>query len=372
VSVRTSCRAAVAVAPYRTELRELPLPEIGEDDALLEVEAAAVCGTDWEVYGRERLARELGPLILGHENVGRVAAIGDAAAERWGVGVGDRVAVEEFIPCGRCRLCRSGQYRLCEATDFWSEKPFLRYGATPIDVEPGLWGGFSEYEYLHPRAIVYPAPADVPPEVLSLFVPLANGIRWVLQVAGASVGQSIVIQGPGQHGLGCVAAASAAELGPIVVAGTGRDAERLRAATALGADRVVNVDEEDLVAAVAEETGGAMADVVVDVSPGATRPVEAALEIAAKGATVILAGYKHGAAVTGFSNDAVVRKELTIRGVRGHDHASVEPALEMIARDGAALERLCTHRYGLEQVDEALRAVGERPDDGAIHVTVVP
>jgi threonine dehydrogenase-like Zn-dependent dehydrogenase len=372
VSAGTSCRAALAVGPYSTELRELPVPEVGEDDALLQVEAAAVCGTDWEIYGRERLARDLGPLILGHENVGRVAAIGEAAAERWGVEAGDRVAVEEFIPCGRCRLCRSGRYRLCEATDFWSEKPFLRYGATPVEVEPGLWGGFSEYQYLHPRAIVYPASADVPAEVLSLFVPVANGIRWVLQVAGASVGQSIVIQGPGQHGLGCVIAARSAELGPIVVAGTGRDRERLKAATALGADRVVNVDEEDLVTAVTDATDGAMADVVVDVSPGATAPVEAALEIAAKGATVILAGYKHGEPVAGFSNDAVVRKELTIHGVRGHDHASIEPALALIADDGAALERLCTHRYGLDQVDEALRAVGERPDESAIHVTVVP
>ena len=103
----TDVLAAVATQPYTTELRRFPLPEPGPDDGLLRVEATAVCGTDWLIYGRESRGGRLGPLILGHEIVGRVEAIGDAAAQRWGVAPGRRVAVEEFLPCGACRRCRA-------------------------------------------------------------------------------------------------------------------------------------------------------------------------------------------------------------------------------------------------------------------------
>ena len=150
------CHAAVATAPGTTELHDLPLPRIGPDDGLLRVEAAGICGTGWELYLRESRGRGLGPLILGHENVGQVVALGERAAERWGVTDGDHVAVEEFLPCGTCRLCRAGSYRLCEAIDSRSGRPFLHDGGTPLTVPPGLYGGFSQYLYLHPRAIVHP------------------------------------------------------------------------------------------------------------------------------------------------------------------------------------------------------------------------
>lgn len=108
--------AAVAVAPLRTEMRRLPIPVIGEDDGLLAVEACGLCGTDWDFYTRKRGAK-LGPIILGHEIVGRVIDVGSQAAQRWKVKPGDRVAVEEFLPCGQCEFCLSGRPAMCEATD---------------------------------------------------------------------------------------------------------------------------------------------------------------------------------------------------------------------------------------------------------------
>jgi threonine dehydrogenase-like Zn-dependent dehydrogenase len=364
----TPVAAAVSTAALTTEVQRLPVPDIGPDDALLDVEAVGVCATDWKFYRREV---DVGPLILGHENVGRIRAIGERAAEAWGVRVGDRVAVEEFIPCGRCRLCRSGHYRICEATDYWSTEPYLRYGATPITVPPALWGGFSEVQYLHPNSIVYPVSPSVAPELAALFIPVANGLRWVLDDGEGSVGDAILIQGPGQHGLGCVVAAREGGLHPIIVAGLAQDRERLELARTLGADHTVEADHEDLVATVSEITGGAMADVVVDISPD-PGAVERALAAAAKRATVVMAGYKGGRPIAGFQNDTVIRKELTIRGVRGHDHRSVEPAIRLIEAGAHPLDALCTHRYGLGDVDRALRVVGERADPSAVHVTVSP
>ena len=109
----------------------------------------------------------------------------------------------------------------------------------------------------------------------------------------------------------------------------------------------------------------------VNVSPPSRigRPITLAL--AAKRGTVLLVGSKHGKPVS-FMNDTVVRKELTIRGVRGHDHRSVEPAIEIIKSGRYPLELLSTHHLSLDEVDKALRLVGERTDPEAIHVNVVP
>lgn len=361
------CRAAVAVAPLRTEIREFGVPEIGPDDGLLSVDACGLCGTDWEFYTRRR-GGHLGPLILGHEIVGRIAAVGEGAAARWKVAAGDRVAVEEFLPCGRCEFCLSGRPALCKETDSRSER-FLRYGATPVAVPPALWGGFSEMLYLHPRALIHRLPADVPADLATLFVPISNGIRWVLKEGKMPTGGTVVVIGPGGHGLGCVIAAVWGGAGRVVAVGRTRGA-RLAAAEALGALGIAS-DETDVISAVRDATGGEMADVIVDLAPGAPETIATAIQIARKGGTIILTAAKHGKPVD-FVSDLVVRNELTVKGVRGRDYASVEDALEIIRSGRFPLRRLRTHEFPLVEVDRALRVQGERADPSAIHVAVVP
>jgi threonine dehydrogenase-like Zn-dependent dehydrogenase len=364
--------AAVAVEALRTELQRFPLPDVNADEGLLEIEVAGVCGTDWEIYERKSRGAGLGPLILGHENVGRIAAIGDRAAKRWGIDVGHRIAVEEFIPCGHCIRCLSGESWLCDATDSRAGGSFLRYGSTSTTVPPALWGGFGQYQYLHPNSLVHRIDENLPTALAALFVPISNGIRWVRDVADAPLEGSILIQGPGQHGLGCVVAAKEAGMATIIVSGLSASPERLEVARALGADHTFEADRADVVSEVKDVTGGRGADVVIDVTPGATRPVEIALEAAAKRGTIVLVGSKHGRPVSGFKSDMVVRKELTVRGVRGRDYRSVELAFALIGSGRYPLERLCTHTFGLDQVDRALHLVGELWDPAAIHVNVVP
>lgn len=370
--MREQAVAAVAIDTLRTELRRFPLPEVGPDDALLRIEICGICGTDWEIYRRQSRGRGLGPLILGHENVGHIAEIGDRAAARWGVRRGDRVAVEEFLPCGRCRLCLAGHYRLCDATDSRSGRPVLRYGMTPVSVPPSLWGGFGEYLYLHPNSILHRVDASIPAELAALFIPVANGVQWVAKEGTLPLGGSVLIQGPGQHGLGCVVAARESGASTIVVAGTSRSPDRLKLARELGATHTVQSDLEDVIEVVREATEGELVDLVVDLTPGASAPVGTAIEAARKRGVIVLGGSKHGKPLDGFAHDTVVRKELLIKGVRGHDFGSVEAALKIIASGRYPLDRLCTHRFGLEQVDEALRVVGERTDPSAIHVSVQP
>lgn len=111
-------------------------PSSCTDDASLRVEACGICGTDVE-RARGTLPVRY-PVIPGHEPVGVIEEIGPEAAARWGVGVGDRVAVDPFLPCGTCRDCLGGAYELCHG---W---PGVRsYGSFPITNAPGLWGGFA-------------------------------------------------------------------------------------------------------------------------------------------------------------------------------------------------------------------------------------
>lgn len=367
-SIRT-VTAAVAVAPMRTEIKRLPLPTIEPDDGLLAVEACGLCGTDWEFYTRRRGA-QLGPLILGHEVVGRVLSLGARAAQRWKVKPGDRIAVEEFLPCGHCEFCFAGRHVLCEATDSRSEKAFLRYGATPTAVPPGLWGGFSEVLYLHPHALVHRLSDDLSPDLATLFIPISNGVRWVLKEGRPPLGGTVVVIGPGAHGLGCVIAALEGGAGRVIVIGRSPGA-RLEAAEALGAVAIA-ATRADVIAEVREATGGEMADLIIDLAPGATDTVETALALARKGGTILLAAPKHGQPIAGFQNDTVVRKELTVKGIRGHDYQSVEQALRIIRSGKYPLQRLRTHQFPLAEVDRALRMVGERTDPSAIHVAVTP
>lgn len=365
-------QAAVATEPGTVELRSFPVPPIGSGDGLLAVEACGVCGTDLELLSREQLGRGLGPMILGHETVGRIHDLGPVAQERWGVEPGDRVAVEEFIPCGRCGLCRAGQYRICERTDLRRQGPYLRYGATPTDVAPSLWGGFAELMYLHPDSVIYPVPEGLAPEHATLFVPVSNGIRWLLHEAGGVMGESVAVFGPGLHGLGVVIAAATAGLSPIVVFGLAKDRQRMELARRVGAHYVVAVDEQDPVQAAAEIVGDGGFDIVVDVTPHATNVITQAMEMAGKRGRIALAGSKAGRPTVDFSGDLILRKELRLLGVRGHDRRSVEPALELLASTSLPIADLCTHRFPLSQTDQALGLLRDRMDPTMIHVTLVP
>ena len=130
-------RALVLEAPRRLTTRSLPRPEIGDDDALLRVEACGLCGTDHEEYTGELFPGYA--FVPGHETIGILEVVGPTAAARWGVRTGDRVAVEVFLSCGTCEPCRAGVYRRC-ARHGLSDM----YGFVPVDRPPGLWGGYAE------------------------------------------------------------------------------------------------------------------------------------------------------------------------------------------------------------------------------------
>jgi threonine dehydrogenase-like Zn-dependent dehydrogenase len=368
-STTAGFQAAVAVTPECTTLQEFYKPLSDITGGLLRVAATGVCGSDAAYY--QQLPASRGPLILGHETVGHVESLGKVAALKWGVGEGDLVALEEYLPCGHCTYCRSGDFRLCDATDW--RLGGLRYGATALSVAPGLWGGFSQYQYLHLNTVFHKVPANVPPRHAALALPLSNGVEWTYLQGGAGPGQCVVIQGPGQQGLACVVAAREAGATQIIVTGLGNETDEFRLALAreLGAHHTVNIESQDLLESVAAITGGHMADLVVDCAAGGTASVKSALQLARKRGRVILAGQKRRK-VPEFDSDMIISRFLTVKGMRGHSYESVELALQLIAANRNNVTAMSTHTFALAETDLALRSLVGKGVDGAVHMTVDP
>ena len=362
-------RAATLVAPHTIEIRSYERPSVAEDGGLLRVEVCGLCGTDVEQFhgGFVGSTWPAGPVIPGHEVVGVIEDVGPEAAARWGVAPGDRVAVEPNLPCGTCAWCLSGRYVSCQG---WSPAP-MAYGFIPVAHPPTLWGGWAELMVLHPRTVVHRVPDGLDAGTTGLFNAFANGFRWATTLAGLRYGQSVLVLGAGQRGLACVAAARAAGAGLVVATGRASDAHRLAAARELGADVTIDVDTSDVESVVREATGGAMVDVAIDASAGATAPVLQALASVRPEGTVVLAGLKGGRAVDGVPVDDLVLRGLRVVGARSADHEAYEQALAYLARHADRLAPLRTHDLPLDRAADAIRVLaGEAPDEHPIYVAL--
>ncbi|KIL35956.1 alcohol dehydrogenase [Cohnella kolymensis] len=360
----TTVLAAVATDARSTELREFNMPDIPADSGILKVEIVGVCGSDVSYYKKKQ-----DPRILGHHVVGRIEKIGAEAARRWGLREGDRVAMEEYIPCGQCEFCRTGKYRSCPATD--PRSGGIRYGATPISVQPSLYGGFSQYLYLHPNAVLHPMPDHVAAVEAALTLPLANGFEWMSIIGDTRPGHTVLIQGPGQQGLACALAAKAAGAEQVIVTGRSSSLQRLELARRLGADHIVNISDEPLLERVSDITGGKMADLVIDVTSGGSEPVLSSVQCAGKDGTVLFGAYKYQA-VDAFELDEIIKKTLTIKGVRGHSFESVRMAIDFIAAGKFPLSIMNSHNYALKDTDMALKTAGNEGEPSPLLVTVSP
>jgi alcohol dehydrogenase len=356
----------VLEAPRRLAPRSLALPEIGDDDALVRVEACGLCGTDHEQY-TGHLAGGFA-FVPGHETVGRIEAIGAAASARWGVERGARVAVEVFQSCRNCPACRAGEYRRCERHGLSD-----MYGFIPVDRPPGLWGGYAEFQYLSPDSMVLPVPDGLDPVVATVFNPLGAGIRWGVTVPGTKPGDVVAVLGPGIRGLCVSAAAKAAGAGFVMVTGLApRDAERLALAGRFGADLALDVASADPLRELRAATGR-LADVVVDVTAKAPAAFAQAISLARPAGTVVVAGTRGGEGAPGFSPDVVVFKELKVLGALGVDATAYRAALDLLASGRYPFDELPRRCVGLEGVEGLLASMaGEGNEVPPVHGVVTP
>jgi alcohol dehydrogenase len=351
--------------PRTLVAREFRIPEHGDDDAVLRVEACGLCGTDHEQYTGHLPGGFA--FVPGHETVGVIESIGDSAAHRWGVAAGDRVAVEVFQSCRACDACRTGTYQRCERHGLAD-----MCGYIPVDKPPGLWGGYAERQYLGPDTIVHRIPDVLDPIVATLFNPLGAGVRWAVTVPETSEGDVVAVLGPGVRGLSAAAAAKDAGAAFVMVTGRGaRDAERLALAADFGADLAVDVADTDPVRTLRDATGG-LADVVVDVTAKAPEAFAQAVALARAGGTVVVAGTR-GDPVREFQPDHIVFKELRIIGALGVDSTAYRAALALLATGRYPFADLPRRVVGLDDAEDLVRSLaGEADAPPPVHGVIAP
>lgn len=343
-------RAMVLTGIRQMEMQEFDIPEVKADDGVLKVEMVGVCGSDPGFYsGKTKVPF---PLIMGHEIVGRIYDIGEEKAKASGVKKGDLVVVENRFGCGKCRSCIIGDYAHC--TDR------MGYGVYySCANKPHLFGAYSQYLYLPPRAMIHKIDESVPLEaaVLTTSV-LGNNIRWLREVGQVSIGDTVVIAGAGQQGLAGTIVAKEAGAANIIVMGTSstRSKKRLELAKEFGATHTICVDKEDPVEVIREITNGAMADVYMDVS-GQPHNVEIASDLLRFHGNFVLPGL-YGQHFPKLDLDKIVQKEINMYGVLAQSYGANEAAVKIIESRKYPIEKMVTHWFELEDAEKAVLLTG--------------
>lgn len=355
--------AMVQTEKRKLEKRNLPIPDLTDDTAILQIEACGICGSDYEQY--EGVLGTPIPAVPGHEPLGRIAAIGDAAAKRWGVDVGDRVAVETMLPCHHCLECHSGRYHICGSRKI--------YSYISLNESHGLWGAYAQYMVLDKNSIVHKVSDALAAEIAVMFNPLGAGFRWAVEVPQTKPGDTVVIMGPGQRGLSAVIACKMAGAANIIVTGLQQDEKKLRLAKHYGATHTIDVNNENGLRKIQEYTQGKGADVVVDVSSYATKPITDSLQFVKQGGTVVLAGMKGFKSIPDFVSDIIVVKEITVKGAIGVTSSGYKNAIRAIESGVVDFSLMHTHNFKLEEAELAIKTLArEIPNDESIHSCLIP
>ncbi len=357
LQVPDSMRAWVLGDPEQLTLIEKPVPVPGKAEALVRIDAVAICATDLEVisYGTPAIFEGGAPFnksfTPGHEYMGTIAALGPGVDE---FRIGQRVTVEIHAGCGQCKRCRAGMYTSCH--NYGDQSKGHRANGFTTN------GGFAEYAVNHINTMIA-VPDEMSDEEATLVVTAGTSMYGLTELGGLVAGESVVVIGPGPIGLLAVAVAKALGASPVILVGT-RD-NRLEIGQKLGADITLNAKTEDVVARVMEITGKG-ADYVVDAA-GTGETVNQAVHMTNRGGKVCLAAFPKNAVEFDIGYLAV--NNIYLYGIRGEGKSATHRAMAFMAEKRFDASLVHTHTFPLEDLPEALRHARERVDD-AIKVVV--
>ncbi|MEM2178899.1 MAG: alcohol dehydrogenase catalytic domain-containing protein [Candidatus Methanomethylicaceae archaeon] len=342
-------KAAVLTSPFRISLQEFEIPKIKANEALLKPLAVGICGTDVAAYQGKFIKWKL-PLIMGHEIIGEILEIGNEASDIYDINEGDRVIVEPYISCGVCEYCSSGYYQLC--------KKQRSYGGISCSIPPYLWGGYSECMYIAPGSHLHKVPSGVDIISGAMSNVMSNAIRWVVTKGHVSLCDTIVILGPGVQGLLSVVVAKEVGAEKVILAGLSEDYKRLELGKELGADFIINVDEEDIVKSVYEITQGKMADVVIVCAPSISA-IESAFKLVKRLGRIVIISNTEGRQAK-FVPDDIVWNEIEIYG--GLGQSRVDLAIKLIQKYQTKIKKIITNVFELSNIKEAFEVATKKRD----------
>ncbi len=317
------------------EVRDVERPRPAQDEVLIRVRRAGICGTDLHIHEWDRWSRNRvrPPLVLGHEFMGEVAETGSLVTS---VEAGQRVSAEGHLVCGHCEPCRTGDAHVCRDTAILG-----------IDRD----GAFAEYVVV-PATNLIPLPDTVEDDHAAVFDPLGNAFHTVLHTDVS--GRSVAVVGCGPIGLFAVGIARAAGARSVLAVEPAPD--RLRIAGEMGADVLLDPGEDDAVAAVREATGGYGADVVCEMS-GHPDGVRDAFRMCRNAGHVRLLGLPEEAVEIDLAGDVIFRG-LHVYGVVGRRMYETWIRMrDVLAAGQLDIEPVITHRLPMEDFEEGIRAM---------------
>ncbi len=329
-----------------TELREVPIPEIGDDDLLIEVKAAGICGSDIAYDNGEHPNQLNCPVILGHEFSGVVSKTGKNV-KNWKIG--DRVVSDNTgYVCGKCYACSNGQFLSCP------ERLGMGYG---------MDGGFTDYVKISgellsrdPNAL-FAIPENVSFEEAAILDPICNAYKAVVQEGRILPGEDIIIYGVGPIGLFAVQVAKLAGCANIIVVGHGENEERFRMARKYGANHILRSDKQDLLKEVKKITKGDMAALCVDAA-GANEVMGQAVRLVRTGGKIVRIGYDghpYGQTV-----DPFTERGVSLIGHFGYDYNSWKNVLRLLELGKVDLKGMISHRIRLEDWKEGFELMRKK------------
>jgi len=317
-----SMKALVKVKPQKgLWLEEVPVPEVGINDVLIKVHKASICGTDVHIYNWDEWARRTipVPMPIGHEFVGRVAAVGNNVQ---GFKVGDLVSGEGHLVCGRCRNCLAGRRHLCPNTS---------------SVGVNRPGAFAEYLCIPVANVWYCDPA-IPTDVLSCFDPLGNATHTALSFD--VLGEDVLITGAGP--IGCMAAAIVRHAGARHVVVTDVNPYRLEIAGKMGTTAVLDARRESIAQTQKKLGMKEGFDVGLEMS-GSGDAFRDMLSNMCHGGKIALLGLLP--ADTGIDWDKVIFNSLTLKGIYGREMYETWYKMTVMIQGGLDITPVITHHF---------------------------
>ena len=328
-------RAVVLSGPNQFAPAEIEKPQIGPDEILLEMKAAAICGTDMRILTGKKTKGVRYPSVIGHEFCGVIAEVG---ADVKGYEVGEKVAVANVIPCHHCSSCLRGRTNAC-----------LDRKAIGYEFD----GGFEEYIRIPSICIengnVVKLPEYMSYQAGALIEPLSCCIRG-LKNAGTGFNDDVLIVGAGPIGLFHLQLSKIAGARKVIVSEPNE--QRRKVALELGADLVVDPTKEDLPAIVDRETNGQGMDVIV-MAIGVPALVNSTLKLCKRGGTVNLFAGFAGTGESTVEVNTIHYNEINVNGSTAYKLEDYLAAAEMIKSGKIDADKIVTHRFKIEDFQKA-------------------
>lgn len=328
-------KAAVYYSQKDIRVENLPIPKIGEDEALVEMKACGICGSDMMKWYLKRRA----PLVLGHEPTGIIAKKGKNVKD---FDVGDRVFVHHHVACLKCYYCLHGDYTLCE-----------QFHNTHLDP-----GGFAEYFRVPAPNLqidTLKIPESITFEEATFIEPVGCCLR-AIKKCGLRVGDSVAVIGSGV--IGIIHVALAKIFGASKIVASDIIDFRLAAAKKFGADVTVNPKKENLKSIVEAETNGLGVDVVFVTAPS-LEAYEAGLSVCRKGGKLCVFAPTEPKEKLHLSPKELFFLEIQIIPSYSTSHLETRLALRLIESGRLKLKDLITHRFRLEEAAGAFKTALE-------------